>query len=965
MWSALGAGSSVTVHLPPIPSPASWPLIVGAPPLLASSFQHRPALTAAIDEARAAGSSAVLAQVLSGGGGMGKSQLAAAYARDAVRTGTDLVLWAAAADMQQLIALYARAAALVQAPGRRGDDPVADAQAFLAWLTTTSRSWMIVLDDVTDPAALAPWWPAARPGTGWVLATSRLKDSRLTGQGRTRVDVDVYTPAEAGAYLEHRLSTDAFPQLLDGSQRDLAEELGYLPLALGHAAAYLINQQMPCAAYLALLRARERNLDDVMPQWADTENYGRQVTAALLLSRTAAQAASPRGLALPVLQLAALLDPAGQPAALWNSPPVLAHLTDWLSAAPQEQPLSVTGGEVRESLLILHRYGLLTYDSHASAQEVRIHALTARAVQETTPSERQASLAHTAADALLAIWPDHHGPHHRLAAALRANTHVLAHGTGQHLWDGKHHHVLLHSGASLMFSGHYHVALTYLQDLLAKAKDALGPEHIDVHETRACLAATLGHLGRHRDALPLKEQVLAYDLAVNGEDHPDTLSARATLAETLQQLARDDALPMKEQVLDDHRRVLGEDHPDTLHARNNLAASYGELGRYDDALPLLQQVLTDSMRTLGTDHVETHISRHNLAALHHTLGRNSEALPLVEQSVEGLARLLGASHPHTTSLRETLAAICRDLGQYDRALEIGKQVVADRISTLGSDHPDTPQALHHLADTYESLGNHDQALQLRENVLADCIRLHGKGDAKTHIARANLALTYSSLGRHSDALPLQEQALTDTIRNLGEDHPDSHRARHDLAMTYSDLGRDHDALPLQEQVLTHYIQTLGEGHADAIAARTWLAATYSNLGRHNDALSLEEQVLAHRVRTLGEDHPDSHRARHNLAVTYSRLGRDEEALPLREQLLAHRVRTLGADHPDTIDAGAWLAISYVNLGRYDDALPLQEQFAAARARTLGDDHPDTVQARDWNAATSALARHDNPRAGTG
>jgi CO dehydrogenase nickel-insertion accessory protein CooC1 len=52
----------------------------------------------------------VLTQVVSGGGGVGKSQLAAAYAADAISTGTDLVAWADATQPGTVIDAFARAA---------------------------------------------------------------------------------------------------------------------------------------------------------------------------------------------------------------------------------------------------------------------------------------------------------------------------------------------------------------------------------------------------------------------------------------------------------------------------------------------------------------------------------------------------------------------------------------------------------------------------------------------------------------------------------------------------------------------------------------------------------------------------------------------------------------------------------------------------------------------------------------
>ena len=110
----------------------------------------------------------VLTQVLSGGGGVGKSQLAASCAGQAVRDRTDLVVWADASVSGGVIAAYAQAAARVQAPGRTGKqgDAEADARAFLDWAAVTGRSWLVVLDDITDPAQAAAWWPASHTGTG-------------------------------------------------------------------------------------------------------------------------------------------------------------------------------------------------------------------------------------------------------------------------------------------------------------------------------------------------------------------------------------------------------------------------------------------------------------------------------------------------------------------------------------------------------------------------------------------------------------------------------------------------------------------------------------------------------------------------------------------------------------------------------------------------------------------------------
>ncbi|WP_308297373.1 NB-ARC domain-containing protein, partial [Streptomyces sp. UNOB3_S3] len=301
----------------------SWPVEVGPVPILASAFQPRTALREKVGAARMGGGAVVLTQVLSGGGGVGKTQLAAACATDALAEGAGLVVWAAAGEVQQVITQYAQAAARIRVPDAHGLDKEADARAFLAWLATTPRRWLVVLDDITDPAVMDQWWPVSRTGTGWVLATTRLHDARLTGGGRTRITIDVYTPEEADAYLRTRLTGDDMAHLIDDRARALAQALGYLPLALSHAAAYMINKELTCAAYLDLFADRRTRLEQALPETADTEGYGRQITTTLLLSLDAAQASDPAGFAVPALRLAALLDPAGHPHALWSTPPIL------------------------------------------------------------------------------------------------------------------------------------------------------------------------------------------------------------------------------------------------------------------------------------------------------------------------------------------------------------------------------------------------------------------------------------------------------------------------------------------------------------------------------------------------------------------------------------------------------------------------------------------------------------------
>ncbi|MGW3233160.1 tetratricopeptide repeat protein [Kitasatospora sp. NPDC001095] len=639
--SAFQAGE-MTVHQYAVPAGAEvrWPVVVGRIPPKATAFQPRAELRQAIDEARGEFGTVVLSQVLAGGGGVGKSQLAAHYAREAVEAGTDLVLWADAAEPSAVTDLYARAAVAVQAPGASGEAAEQDAERFLSWLATTDRSWLVVLDNTTEHTPEELWPVTSRGGRGRVIATTRHRGAASTGGDRRLVDVSTYSEAESLAYLSERLERAKCARFLDEHAGELAEELGHLPLALAHAAAYMVNTRRGCGRYLELFRDRTRSLDAVLPARSGADGYRGPVTAALLLALDEAQQEEPVGLAGPVLGLAALLDPAGHPQELWGTEAVLEHLGR-VRGGP------VTADDALDALALLHNYSLITLTETAD-REVTLHALTARAALDISPDTPEAGLA--AADALVELWPsaDYTAPD--LAATLRANTDVLAGHSGADLVQPLTgiHQLLFSFGISLIEAGLYTSSVEYWSVLAAVSERVLGTDHPDTLTSRNNLASGYADAGYTDDALRVQEEVLADRRRVLGDDHPAVLMTRNNLAVTYRTAGRiDDAVDLMEQVLADRRRVLGDDHPDTLMARHNLAVTRSETGRVNEAVDLMEQVLADRRRVLGDDHPAVLMTRNNLAVMYWEVGLRDQAVELLRQAVADLDRVLGPDHPDT------------------------------------------------------------------------------------------------------------------------------------------------------------------------------------------------------------------------------------------------------------------------------------------------------------------------------
>ncbi|MEU2588361.1 NB-ARC domain-containing protein, partial [Streptomyces avermitilis] len=532
--------------------PAAWPHQVGVIPSRARSFQHRAEanrLRAAVD----GGGTAVLSQVLTGMGGVGKTQLAADYARAAWEDGgLDILVWVAVSASSPVVDGYAQAG--VELCRADPDDPERAAKQFLAWLAPKAGQepcrWLIVLDDVADPDDLVvnpddpdnrySLWPPASP-YGRTLVTTRRRDSALFGDSRHRIEVGLFTGAEAAAYLTTSLAAQGRVEPAD-QLTALACDLGYLPLALSQAAAYLIDAGLGAAAYRALLADRATALADTAPDRLPDEQASA-VAAAWSLSVDRADNLRPAGLARPMLQLAAMLDANGIPQAVLTGEPALTHLTahrsrtgprrawrlKWWPGKRRRSPAPTTREEAIGALRALHRLSLIDHTPTTAHHVVRIHQLVQRATRDTlTPAELD-QLARTAADALMASWPDVEREA-ALGQGLRANTTTLTRNAEAALFQPVPHAVLYRAGKSLADSNQGAAARDYFDSLAAAACRRLGPNDSYTLAIRHNLAQCQGTAGDPRRAVAAFAELLPDFMSVLAPDDPAILIARHNLA---------------------------------------------------------------------------------------------------------------------------------------------------------------------------------------------------------------------------------------------------------------------------------------------------------------------------------------------------------------------------------------------------------------------------------------------------
>ena len=254
-------GDSGTGHGGQVPAV----VVAGEIPQEPLGFQPRPDLLAALD---APGGGLRVVHALTGMRGVGKTHLAAAYARAKLAEGWRLVAWVNAEDPAGMLAGLAEVAAAL---GLDAGDAQAAGRAVRHRLETDGDRCLLVFDNAVDPDLLRPFLPAA--GAARVIITSNQQAVAHLGAG---VPVDVFTEAEALTFLAARTG-----QADAAGAAELAAEVGCLPLALAQAAAVIAAQHLSYATYLE--RLRRLPVADLLAA-EEAGQYPQGVAAAVLLS---------------------------------------------------------------------------------------------------------------------------------------------------------------------------------------------------------------------------------------------------------------------------------------------------------------------------------------------------------------------------------------------------------------------------------------------------------------------------------------------------------------------------------------------------------------------------------------------------------------------------------------------------------------------------------------------------------
>ncbi len=709
-----------------MPGERSLEVIENVPYARNPYFTGRDTILHDLHEALSKDSATALTQghAIFGLGGIGKTQTAIEYTHR-YRSNYRFIFWIRADTEVALQAGCVEIAKLLDLTEKDATNPVDTVQAVKLWLEHAS-GWLLIFDNADDPELLKAYYP--RNPKGHILLTSRAQLFDTLGIARP-LALEKMQPEEALTFLYTRTGRAQSDPTEKHAAEQLATELGYLPLALEQAAAYITVKGARFQDYLASFQRQHLALlNKAQPR---TGEYPASVASTWALNFLEVEQDP---VAADILRVSAFLSPDAIPLELLSSGasqlgPELAG-----ALATSEDPLALN-----EALEPLTRYSLIRLD--VDTQTYSIHRMVQEVVKDQVGVEEQAEWAERVVRAVAQSFPE--VDYETWTRCERYIPHVLLCATHIDRWSmtfPETRNLLNEAGKYFYQRGQYREAEPFLKSALAMCERVLGPEHSETLSSLNNLALLYANQGKYELAEPLFQRALETRKRVLGLEHPDTLGTVNNLAILYRNQGKyEEAEPLYQRALETRERVLGLEHPDTAQTLNNLANLYSVQGKYELAGPLYQRALETYERVLGLEHPDTLGILNNLAELYRNQGKYELAEPLFERALATRERVLGPEHPNTLSSLLNLAILYSVQGKYELAEPLFQRTLTTRERVLGLEHPDTLNTIHNLANLYGVQGKYELAEPLYQRALEASKQVLGPEHPNTIRVRNNYA----------------------------------------------------------------------------------------------------------------------------------------------------------------------------------------------------------------------------------
>lgn len=638
-----------------------------------------------------------ICQTISGLGGIGKTQLSIQYAYN-YHYKYKTCIWFV--DAESSSSIYNSFSSFVQQfnlflPKNYNTNDLQ--KVIKAWLSG-NRSWLLILDNLETIDTILPYLPDKI--NGQILITTR----------NTRLDygtpflLDVFDLDEALIFMKRRWSNTneckmEYYKYKDFSEKStvLIKRLGYLPLALEQAAAYIKEVRCSISDYLELLK--QSSVDAFSDKYASPEYYTSIVTSTWNISFAALEDSSQQ-----LLNLCAYMGADNIPVIFFAEMRNL--LPDPLKNALSKQ-------------LTLNRVvtGLRTYSlASGTAEYINIHRLVQEVIRKHHEIEEENN---SGVNRWLQL------DFNMLELYLPTSCEE-ADGVSQFMPIAIHAQSIAEHYSILVKTKSLKLKMANLYDKIGDCYDDcgifdnafsnyfsslqikelyLGKSHSKTAIQYDNIGLLYTRTGNYSEAIKWHKKAIQILESTLGKKSLDTATAYNNLGLALVKNGEyDQGISWYQKCIDIELKILGDEHIEIAADYNNMGEAYHQKYDEESALKYLMLARDIKEKQIGCMNSNIAITYNNLGSVYWRLKQYDNAIKYTKKSLNIYKKIYGEKHPNFALEMANLASILADMGDLEKARHYYMKAIEVGISSLGLSHPETAKTIDGMGTTYLSDG---------------------------------------------------------------------------------------------------------------------------------------------------------------------------------------------------------------------------------------------------------------------
>ncbi|KAF2107206.1 hypothetical protein BDV96DRAFT_654053 [Lophiotrema nucula] len=374
---------------------------------------------------------------------------------------------------------------------------------------------------------------------------------------------------------------------------------------------------------------------------------------------------------------------------------------------------------------------------------------------------------------------------------------------------------------------------------------------------------------RLQEAEEILHEVETIRVESNMEVTGSWIHDRISYADVLNDLLRsNEAEKLYRSTIEIASSELGLRHEVVLRALSNLALFLLRRCKFVEAEEIYRDLIDYSVSEHGAEHEETTFYCLRLGTVFHHMGRYKEARDIFLESVNTRHKNLEPDHPSTIEAVHRLGMVQTALGFFAKAETMLQANLASSEKLFGTHHVETLGHLHTLSRVWRNIGKVDESIEAGHRVLLRHTELFGPNHLDALLIRLDLAGALLAKGSLNEA----EGLVREGLERCNPDEPAIARVHYELRCKLAEIYDAEDRLEAARDIyqidMSQYQELIGAGHPDILEASVHYAFVLERLNEEEEARRLLLEAKAGLEVALESEHP----IHKTIAEALSRIG---------------------------------------------------------------------------------------------